>query len=123
MVAASPTSLVKGPIWSSEDANATSPYRETRPYVGFRPTHPHNAAGWRIEPPVSEPRLAMHSSAVTAAAEPPDEPPGMRDVSQGLRVVTKAEFSVELPIANSSMFRRPKMIAPAAFSFSVTVAS
>ena len=72
---------------------------------------------------MSEPSAAMHSSAATAAAEPPEEPPGMRDVSHGLRVIWKAEFSVELPIANSSMFNRPNTTAPAAFSFSITVAS
>ena len=76
-----------------------------------------------MELPVSEPRVAMASSAATAAAEPPEEPPGMRVVSQGLSVVKKAEFSVELPIANSSMFSRPKTIAPAAFNRSITVAS
>ena len=65
----------------------------------------------------------MHSSAATAAAEPPDEPPGIRVTSHGLRVTPKAEFSVELPIANSSMLQRPKTIAPAAFSFSIAVAS
>ena len=65
----------------------------------------------------------MHSSAATAAAEPPEEPPGMRVVSHGLRVAPNAEFSVELPIANSSMFNRPKRIAPAAFNFLLTVAS
>ena len=47
----------------------------------------------------------------------------MREVSHGLRVTWKAEFSVELPIANSSMFSRPNTTAPAAFSFSITVAS
>ena len=36
----------------------------------------------------------MHSFAATAAAEPPEEPPGMRDVSHGLCVTPKAEFSV-----------------------------
>ena len=76
-----------------------------------------------MEPPVSEPSAARHSSAATAAAEPPEEPPGIRAVSHGLRVTPNAEFSVELPIANSSMFSRPKTIAPAAFNFSITVAS
>ena len=32
--------------------------------------------GCRIEPPVSEPRLNGTKPAATAAAEPPDEPPG-----------------------------------------------
>ena len=72
---------------------------------------------------MSEPSAATHSSAATAAADPPDEPPGMREVSHGLVVIWKAEFSVELPMANSSMLIRPKTTAPAAFSFSVTVAS
>ena len=40
-------------------------------------------------------------------------------MSHGLRVTPNAEFSVELPIANSSMFNRPKTIAPAAFNFSI----
>ena len=37
---------------------------------------PVNAAGWRIEPPVSLAVAARQSRAATAAAEPPDEPPG-----------------------------------------------
>ena len=44
---------------------------------------PHNAAGWRIEPPVSVPVAAGASRAATAAAEPPDEPPGTVSISQG----------------------------------------
>ena len=47
---------------------------------------PQTAAGWRIEPPVSEPRDSGARSAATAAAEPPDEPPGTRSSSQGLSV-------------------------------------
>ena len=73
--------------------------------------------------PVSVPSAATHSSAVTAAADPPEDPPGIRSVSHGLRVTPNAEFSVELPIANSSIFNRPKMIAPAARNRSMTVAS
>jgi hypothetical protein len=41
------------------------------------PTMPVNAAGWRIEPPVSVPVAARHRSAATAAAEPPEDPPGV----------------------------------------------
>jgi len=47
---------------------------------------PQNAAGWRIEPPVSEPSAAIHSSAATAAADPPEEPPGTQSTFQGLVV-------------------------------------
>ncbi len=40
------------------------------------PVTPHNAAGWRIEPPVSVAVAAGARRAATAAAEPPEEPPG-----------------------------------------------
>ena len=39
---------------------------------------PVNAAGWRIEPPVSVPVAAGARRAATAAAEPPELPPGTR---------------------------------------------
>ena len=47
------------------------------------PVMPTKAAGWRIEPPVSVPVTPGAIRAATAAAEPPDEPPGTRLVSQG----------------------------------------
>jgi hypothetical protein len=40
------------------------------------PVMPQKLAGWRIEPPVSVPVAAGSRRAATAAAEPPDEPPG-----------------------------------------------
>jgi hypothetical protein len=42
------------------------------------PVMPVKLAGWRIEPPVSVPVAAGSRRAATAAAEPPDEPPGTR---------------------------------------------
>ena len=60
--------------------------------------------------------------AATAAADPPDDPPGTRDVSCGLRVGPKAEFSVELPMANSSRLVLPTTAAPAASSLVTAVA-
>ena len=45
---------------------------------------PQSAAGWRIEPPVSVPSAHGASPAATAAALPPDEPPGTRVRSHGL---------------------------------------
>ena len=42
------------------------------------PTVPVKAAGWRIEPPVSVAVAPAHSHADTAAAEPPEDPPGTR---------------------------------------------
>ena len=67
------------------------PQREQRPYVGFIPTIPVNAAGCLIDPPVSVPVAAKHKSAATAAADPPDEPPGVNPVSYThLTLPTKA---------------------------------
>src|SRR5438128_1717238 len=69
------------------------PYREIRPYVGFRPTTPHSDAGWRTEPPVSVPRAHTTSPAATAAAEPPEDPPGTRSRSHGFRTGPNAVVS------------------------------
>ena len=49
----------------------------------------------------------LENDAATAAAEPPELPPGTRSRSRGLRVMWKPEFSVEPPIANSSRFALP----------------
>src|SRR5215469_3425702 len=121
--AASSTVRPHTPIWSSDDANATNPNRLTRPYVGFTPTTPQNAAGWRTEPPVSEPSAIGTTPAATAAAEPPEEPPGTRVQSMGFSAGPNALCSVEDPIANSSMFVLHAMTAPAARSRETTVAS
>ncbi|SMG64614.1 hypothetical protein BMETH_255_2 [methanotrophic bacterial endosymbiont of Bathymodiolus sp.] len=51
--------------------------------MGFKPVMPHSAAGWRIEPPVSVPVAPEIKRAATAAAEPPDEPPGTVFSAQG----------------------------------------
>src|SRR5919198_4959716 len=99
------------------------PYRETVPYVGRRPTVPVSAAGCLIEPPVSEPSAHGARPAATAAAEPPEEPPGTRVGSHGLRVGPYAEFSVDEPIANSSMLVLPRSERPASLQRSATVAS
>src|SRR3982751_1298332 len=87
------------------------------------PTTPQNAAGWRIDPPVSEPSVATAVAFATAAAEPPLEPPGTRDLSCGFLTAPYAEFSFDDPIANSSQFVFPRMIAPAVSSRATAVAS
>jgi hypothetical protein len=61
------------------------PARLTRPNVGLSPTQPQRAAGMRMLPPVSVPRVPSASRAAMAAPEPPLEPPGMRSGSHGLR--------------------------------------
>jgi hypothetical protein len=87
------------------------------------PVMPQKLAGWRMEPPVSVPVAAGNRPAATAAAEPPDEPPGTRVRSQGLCTAPKAEFSLAEPIANSSQLSLPMVTAPAAASRATTVAS
>src|SRR5689334_9108349 len=74
-------------------------------------------------PPVSDPRASVAVPAATAAVDPPLVPPGTRVSSHGLRVGPYAEFSVLLPIANSSQLVLPMTIAPAFRSRVTTVAS
>src|SRR5207237_5396865 len=70
----------------------------------------------------------MHSSADTAEAEPPDEPPGTSEVLEparrhGLTTGPKHEVSLDEPIANSSLLSLPSMTAPSRHRFEVTVDS
>ena len=58
---------------------------------------PHRAAGTRTEPPVSVPRAAGAIPAATAAADPPEEPPGDSSRSHGLRTGPDQGFSEEKP--------------------------
>src|ERR1700690_2504304 len=50
----------------------------------------------------------------TAAAEPPLEPPGLRDKSQGFRVGPRHVGSVTNSPANSGVLVRPRIERPAA---------
>ena len=92
------------------------------------PTMPAKAAGWRIEPPVSVPVAPRHRPAATAAAEPPDEPPGTSFASDpsrrhGLTAGPKHEVSLDEPMANSSLLSLPSITAPSRQSWVVTVDS
>src|SRR5918996_4353350 len=77
------------------------------------PTTPQKEAGWRTEPPVSDPSATGTTPAATSAAEPPEEPPGTREGSTGCITRPNAECSVDEPIANSSMLVLAAIIAPA----------
>ena len=83
---------------------------------------PQKAAGCRTDPPVSVPSANGATPAATAAAAPPEEPPGTRDVSQGLRAAPKAEFSLLPPMPNSSRLALATTTAPAASMRSTTEA-
>ena len=51
----------------------------------------------RMLPPVSVPIVPAAIEAAMAAPDPPLEPPGIRLLSQGLRVVPKCGLSVVIP--------------------------
>ena len=91
--------------------------------MGRTPTIPVSAAGCLIDPPVSDPIARGASYALTAAADPPLDPPGVRARSHGLKVGPYAEFSVDEPIANSSIFVLPRMTIPASLILETTVES
>src|SRR5215831_886969 len=84
---------------------------------------PHSPAGPRIEPPVSEPRLAGTSPAATAAPDPDDEPPVKCAVFHGLRAGGHGKSNDGPPWANSCVASLPIKIAPAAWSLATAVAS
>src|SRR6185312_611085 len=92
------------------------------------PTVAVKAAGWRIEPPVSVPVAPRHSCAATAAAEPPEDPPGVSGVLAPFRrhgddTGPKCEVSFDEPMANSSLLVLPSRTAPSRQSCEVTVDS
>ena len=86
--------------------------------MGFNPTKPHKLAGCLIEPPVSVPIDATQEPSATAAADPPEEPPGTSFSDglflfcQGLTTGPKWLVSFHEPIANSSQLFLPIKIAP-----------
>src|SRR4051794_40000275 len=85
-----------------------------RPYDGFIPNSPVNAAGMRVEPPPSDAVQNGTKPAATAAAEPPLDPPGVFETSQGLRVVPHALVWVKQTMPNSGAAVLPTGTAPAA---------
>src|SRR5919201_148611 len=92
------------------------------------PTVPVYAAGCLIEPPVSVPRAPAQSFAATAAAEPPEEPPGTSGVLAPFRrhgeiTGPKYDASLDEPMANSSWLSLPRSTAPSRQRLAVTVDS
>ncbi len=94
---------------------------EMRPRAGLSPTSPQQAAGIRIEPPPSLPCATGTIPAATAAAEPPEEPPGVRSRSQGLRVGPKMRASVVGRIPYSGSVVEPTITNPASRRRRVTL--
>ena len=84
-----------------------------RPWLGLSPTSPHAAAGMRIEPPPSLAWATGTARAATSAAEPPDDPPGLRPVSHGLRTGPVATGSVVALNPSSGVAVTPRVASPA----------
>ncbi|SSU66036.1 Uncharacterised protein [Acinetobacter baumannii] len=116
------TEFAKGPTQSKELDGGYTPSRLTRPKVGFKPKTPQHAAGIRIEPPVSVPRVKSACFAATAAAEPLEEPPGISSGYLGLIGVPKAWLMPVIPKANSCKFVLP-IISQSAFKMFLTTSA
>src|ERR1700674_2214789 len=87
------------------------------------PGRPQYEDGIRIDPPPSLPLHAGNIAAATAAADPPDDPPGVRLVSHGLRVTPCDGVFVKLTAPNSDAVVSPTGTAPAARSRATSVPS
>ena len=70
------------------------------------PNSPQHDAGMRIEPPPSEPCASGIAPAATAAAAPPDEPPG---VCSGLHGLRHAPFSADSVIGGAPELGRVRL--------------
>ena len=55
----------------------------------------------RMDPPISDPMASVAMPAANAAAEPPDDPPGVQSGFQGLRVTPHKSLQVT-PIRKNS---------------------
>ena len=65
----------------------TCPRIGSPPQVGLSAHTPQKFAGTRSDPPMSEPISSGVMPVASAAAAPPDDPPGTRVKSYGLLVV------------------------------------
>ena len=95
----------------------------TRPKLGLCPTSPQNAAGMRIEPPPSLAVPRGTTPAATAAAEPLDDPPGVRSRCHGLRLTPHALVRAKLRMPNSGAAVLPTGTQPAARSRATSTSS
>ena len=118
--AVSRTLRVRTPSWT-RNVCPTSGAIEMRPRWGLSPTRPQQAAGIRIEPPPSLAWAIGTIPAATAAADPPDEPPVVRDWSHGLRVAPKRRVSVVGRMPHSGSVVVPTMMKPAALRRATTL--
>ena len=122
-IATSATLRACTPTWSKRGDKGMTPSMGIAPWAGLKPTTPHRADGRRTEPKVSVPSATGAMPAATAAALPPEEPPGMCAGLCGLRVVWKAGLAEVSPSAPSCMLNMATGIMPAARSRATQAAS
>src|SRR5205807_9233754 len=77
-------------------------------------------AGMRIDPPPSLAWANGNIPPAVAAAAPPLDPPGVRERSQGLRVIPQRRFSAAVMCPNSGVFVRQARTKPALRNASTT---
>ncbi len=105
--ATSRTLLANRPTVSSDHEKHLMPDMGSIPKLGLKPVTPQYDAGRITDPPVCVPTANGTKPAATAAAEPADEPPGVRPGALGLSVV------VGLKKANSVVLVLPITSPPA----------
>ncbi len=114
--ATSDTVRAIGPTVSSVGQSGKTPSMAIAPHCGLRPTTSQQAAGSRIEPPVSLPSPSSQSPAASAAAFPLEDPPVVRPGRAGLETVPYHGFWPITDHANSGRLAFPITTAPAATS-------
>src|SRR6185312_24454 len=119
-IAASSTLRAMGPSLSMLQLKAIAPYLLTRPKEGRRPVTPHSVDGDTIDPRVSDPMAKGRQPALTADAEPADEPLDPRVISHGFFVLPPNHTS---PWASSPNEVFAINMAPAFSRRVITVAS
>src|SRR4029453_2432971 len=107
VVASGPNSLMRDQVDTPVGGNGTTPF------PGLMPTSPQLEAGMRIEPAPSVARAIGTMAAATAAALPPEEPPGVWSRLQGLREIPNASLSVNGHRHSSGTLVLPTSRAPA----------
>src|SRR6202007_279541 len=110
--AASATVRAIGPICAKRPIGEGG-WAGTRPKLGFNPKTPVKALGMRIEPAPPRRTCNAPSPAAQAAAAPALLPPGVRDRSQGLRVIPVSGLSPNAFQPNSGVVVLPRITGPA----------
>jgi hypothetical protein len=112
--ALSRTLRVSTPSVANPPSDSGAGAGETRPRLGLSETSPQALAGIRSDPRPSLPCPTATAPAATAAAEPPLDPPALRDGSHGFRVAPCASGSVVPSCPSSEVLVRPSTTRPAA---------